>query len=592
MDIANWDNEPSLSGYKSHLYLPVHSWHAWVLWFLWPPVPSSCDQHGTSLCRGACPWGRLSNMHIAFAIFMAMKSLSSNGTQDHWIIKRGCTMATQNPKNNSPNQGNLDFVPEEAPQKEEKLHFILTGLTKKWCRNWDSSKCSTELGDQWLAVLSQLPEDFHSWAEKTFNFTWGYKILPDLIADLVHGELEAILDEAFTSVAWELPRYACMQRANWFAGRLEFAATPYTVEPHRPVHRGTANEVERIQSQQDVPRLFGQQDEWQNRLRKCRLDVLPEEINTPLLREPDPLPQFLIVHLFSGRRRATDCHAQLNRYAEKMRMRFVILSLDTAVSLHYGNLEYASTSWQQLEALYTQGLVAASICGSPCETFTEARFQAPPDDALHPERWPRPLRSFARLFGLENLTHREMRQLRAGSAFFLQVVMVLPWQVTSGGLFIAEHPATPRDRERPSIWTSALLELFQTHPDIKLYTLKQRQWGAKAVKPTGLLTLRLPHFFADMKACEDPTPDEQIEAAIGKDERTNEFCTAKFKEYPAAFCDGLSHAIAAQLRRCWIRKQCRFSEPNADLLSWIHEAAQASSTIRTNACWLPDYQGQ
>ena len=97
----------------------------------------------------------------------------------------------------------------------------------------------------------------------------------------------------------------------------------------------------------------------------------------------------------------------------------------------------------------SQGYVAASLCGSPCETYTEARFMPPPPEATHPEKWPRPLRSFLRLFGLDNLSHRKLRQLRA---FFLQVVMVLSWHVARCGV-VAEHPAPPTDRSRPSIWT-------------------------------------------------------------------------------------------------------------------------------------------
>ena len=122
--------------------------------------------------------------------------------------------------------------------------------------------------------------------------------------------------------------------------------------------------------------------------------------------------------------------------------------------------------------------------------------------------------------------------------------------------------------------------------------MKQSQWGALAPKPTGLLTLRLPHFMSDLKQCEAPTPLDQLETAIGVDSNTGEFKTAKYKEYPAAFCDGIANAISAQLRRAWLRRQCHVSEPTADLLAWVNEAAQASSEIRANAHRLPDYQGQ
>ena len=381
----------------------------------------------------------------------------------------------------------------------------------------------------------------------------------------------------------------CIRRADWFAGRLAFAAEPPPIQPHRPIRRGTANDSERAQTHQHVPRLYGEQAEWQTKLRQCQLDFHPPEALTPLWRAPTPMPTFLVAHLFSGRRRAEDCHAQLDKYAAQMRIRFVILSLDTANSIHYGNLEHKSVSWSQLQRLYARGHVAASICGSPCETFTEARFQAPPEGAPHPERWPR---SAARLFGLDGLSHRELRQLRTGSAFFLQVMQVLSRHVTMGGLFVAEHPAPPRDKSRPSIWASALVETFLALPELRLFTVKQSKWGARAPKPTGLLALRLPYFIADLHQCAAPTPDEELETAIGLDDETGQFRTAKYKEYPPAFCAGIANVIAAQLRRNWVRRQCRATEPDSDLLTWVNEAAQASKEVRANAQFLPDYQGQ
>ena len=355
--------------------------------------------------------------------------------------------------------------PVNASKNEEQLRFLFTGLTKQWCHKWEATCCHTELGDKWLAAMSQLPEEFHPWAEKIF-ISWGNNDLQDFIAQLVHGELESVLDDAFASVAYDLPRHDCMRRANWYAGRLEFASDPPPVRPHRPVQRGTANPIERATTAQHVTRLYGEQEEWLSKLRDCKLDFHPPDAPTPLWTTPTPMPTFLIAHLFSGRRRQTDCHAQLNKYAERLRVRFVVLSLDTANSIFYGNLEHTSASWLQLQKLYEQGHIAASICGSPCETFTEARYMQPPPEVATPFRWPRPLRSWARLFGLDNLTHREMRQLRAGSAFFLQVIQVLSWHITKGGLFVAEHPAAPRDRSRPSIWTSPLVETFLAVPSL------------------------------------------------------------------------------------------------------------------------------
>ena len=82
-------------------------------------------------------------------------------------------------------------------------------------------------------------------------------------------------------------------------------------------------------------------------------------------------PIFLIVHLFSGRRRSHDVHWHLAKLAEERGIEVAVLSMDTAVSPYYGDLTASSVSWQKLAHLYEQGLVAATVCGAPCETFRQ-----------------------------------------------------------------------------------------------------------------------------------------------------------------------------------------------------------------------------
>ena len=80
-----------------------------------------------------------------------------------------------------------------------------------------------------------------------------------------------------------------------------------------------------------------------------------------------------------------------------MGFRVQILSLDTAVSGFYGNLQLEHPTWKHLLHLYRAGRVAATMVGSPCETFSEARHHQPveaPDSFLG--KWPRPLRSALR----------------------------------------------------------------------------------------------------------------------------------------------------------------------------------------------------
>lgn len=210
----------------------------------------------------------------------------------------------------------------------------------------------------------------------------------------------------------------------------------------------------------------------------------------------DQRPCLLAVHLFSGRRREGDLHWHLQRLAAGLGVRFVVLSMDTAVSPWYGDLWHSSTSWRRLTQCYELGLVALTMVGSPCETFSEARFTPPPPE--EGVKWPRPLRSTEWFFGLPDLTTRELRQVHAGTNFFLQGLVALSSHITKGGLFLSEHPGMPKDPDRPSTWRAPLTLLLRKHVDVGLSHINQWQWGADAVKPTGLLAHRLPRLHRSL----------------------------------------------------------------------------------------------
>ena len=138
-----------------------------------------------------------------------------------------------------------------------------------------------------------------------------------------------------------LPRVECRDRISRLQARLhllerEFDAAP---QPHRPCKTGTANPIERRQAQQKVPSQYGDQDQWLAALREVRWSILPKDTAVPLFRHPDAQPHFLIVHLFSGRRRSGGFHGCLAKWAESRNYLITILSMDTANSVAYGNLQ-------------------------------------------------------------------------------------------------------------------------------------------------------------------------------------------------------------------------------------------------------------
>ena len=445
-----------------------------------------------------------------------------------------------------------------------------------------------DLGDWWMRLLFTFDPQFEEWTELVF-LSWGSHILPDIIAHVLDGEIEFQVEQIYYDIYSVLPRTECQTRLDLARQRLrrlqeELGAPP---GPHRPRRMGTANVRERRATAQRVPSSFGQHAEWLNHLRQVKWRTLPPDGATPLFGGVQGQRHFLFVHLFSGRRREGDFHACVAAWAERHNHLATILSMDTA------NLQMRSASWTELLACYKRGLVTATLAGTPCETFSEARHQQDPSEdpgkGQH-GRLPRPLRSWERLLGLEGLTRKETAQLHVGSAFFLQGTVLIAYQVISGGYFISEHPAPPMDDSRASIWSSPWMTLLRSHPDIHLHVVPQWKFGATVPKPTGLLALRLPFFIRSLFRHADHTLVKPKAVAIGKDAEGN-FRTSCHKEYPARFSAGLARAVTDQLEQDL--RLGRVASPNDcpdSLYSWIREAEEAYSSIRRSACWLPDFQ--
>ena len=152
-----------------------------------------------------------------------------------------------------------------------------------------------------------------------------------------------------------------------------------------------------------------------------------------------------------------------------------ILSLDTAIDKVYGNLSCTSKSWEEVQKLLEAGRVAAGLAGSPCETFSAARYWQPEevkDDEVQntrrAKRWPRPLRDHARPWGLPGLSSKELKQLRQGSQFALQTLAVLAWILVAGGSFVSEHPFPPKDEWKVSVFRTPLAKLLLQIPEVNL----------------------------------------------------------------------------------------------------------------------------
>eukprot|EP00435_Cladocopium_sp_Y103_P035191 s524_g9.t1 len=483
--------------------------------------------------------------------------------------------------------------PEDHVREGERPGDALTRCTRMWtmafCRRRDLDSMPV-LADWWVELLTSYGQEFDDWAEMVF-LLWGEHELPSLIEELFDGEAEAVLDSAYGDFAALLTRYEVLSKLSFMRQKRDrlLAEQQEPPRPHRPVKKGTANAVERQSSAQNVPHAYEEQVQWQASLRQLRWTILPPERSTPYVLDPDGTKRFFIVHLFSGRRRQGDLHHFLHLWSQQSQFRVTVLSFDTAVSVHYGDLDHRAEAWSQLRRCYSLGLIAATVLGTPCETFSEARYQQPPNG----ENWPRPLRSHDRPYGLQGLLLREVRQAGTGSLFFLQGLEVLAHHLTQGGLLISEHPAPPQAEERPTIWRIPLTQLLRQHPEVRLSVIGQWEWHAPAVKPTGLLSVRIPFLVPSMRSVGGLNTVKPKVVIVGKGP-DGCFKTAGLKEYPTKLSEGLSKALSDQLQRdarTGYLRECTALQDHLDLADWLQQAAQACAAFSAATKWMPDYQG-
>ena len=496
------------------------------------------------------------------------------------------------------NQLEIHAMPPSALEIGAQIGDALSDATQNWFRKHypqgPSPDEKQELIDQWIQILCiEFGENnpaYDNWLAFVF-LAWGDHWLPELIAAFMDGEAEYVVDEFFAEFAVELPRYQVLARISYLESCLRHCVETEPAPHRKPRQIDLSCHPKRNSKvSHKVPRAHGEQTQWLEQIRGSGLEEAPELQSCPRYKSLDDLPTFLVAHLFSGRRWEGDFHHELCRFAADKNWRVVILSLDTAVSVDFGNLMRHTVSWTTLTSIYLSGRIAATLCGPPCETFSEARFMDKPADCPGHIRWPRPLRSSERLFGLEGLSMKELRQCFVGSSFFLQCVWALCIHITMGGVYVAEHPAPPTEVSRPSIWTSPIIQLLLGLPDLVLHCVAQYRWGAEAVKPTGLLVWDMPFFRRDMYSLALSDVAKPTVAAIGTDS-TGQFRTARHKEYPGLFCRALAFSVGQQFGRFLSGGRTRADPATLEALDeWIRNAARECSEIRTGAQWLPDFQ--
>ena len=345
--------------------------------------------------------------------------------------------------------------PDDYANAGARLGDLLTAVSQRWyddyCTPGRHHSEVDRLQDRWIDVIGRLPQEFESWALRTFILL-GRFILPDLIAGLLDGEMEYHFDNEYAEFVFQFDEYQIGERITQLAHRLRLLDAPAPLpEVHRPVRPPQCNAQPRSVPMQSVPRLFDEQEDWQTELLRVQWQDMPPDPMIPLVQGLEPRPCFVIVHLFSGRRREHDIHHWLAAWSSRTNIALTIISMDAAISPVLGNLDVRSESWSTLRSLYLQGK------SRPQSLATRARrFHRLDGTRHHPSLHMGSGRGRSALLCsfLASITsrfaRRKMKQTKTGSAFFLQTLWTLACHLAYGGLTVRRRaPRTTTTRTPP-----------------------------------------------------------------------------------------------------------------------------------------------
>ena len=134
------------------------------------------------------------------------------------------------------------------------------------------------------------------------------------------------------------------------------------------------------------------------------------------------------------------------------------------------------TVWSALMQKIKSGYYDYIISGTPCETFSRARFVRP---------GPIPLRSVEHPYGLPGLSYEHKEQVRLGNLFAARTRDACIAVVQVGGGYIMENPEPWEGY--PSIWDLQEIKELQEKTGGSIMDIHQCPYGAETQKPTRLL---------------------------------------------------------------------------------------------------------
>ncbi len=467
----------------------------------------------------------------------------------------------------------------------------LSEATRRWC-NLVYDAPGERSTDEEVYQLQALWHEALPVAQTTGNhpweaifYRWGRSDIAEFMTIYSDGWTEVALEKAFSEVAdaMELPEL----EAKWDQAKSQYnrlvMEQDQPPQPHRPIYKPMTRGGHARRGLTAVENTYNEQEIYEANFALLKIDYTNHEPELPLYKWPGSRKCYLVLHLFSGRRREGDLHDHLQRMATGKDYDIKVYSMDLAVDDHYGDLSPTSEAWARVKEGLTKGIFAAGLAGSPCNTYSEARYHQPVDTA---RKWPRPVRNRMAPWGLPHLSKKELRHVRMGTVFAMEVMWTFAMMYRGGGIFLSEHPWIPSQEDRVSVWRLPVFQLLAQLPGLRLHCIPQGLHGAKSWKRTGIAALRCPKLAQSMRKWRtDYTPPESD--FIGMDSE-GRYKTAILKEYPMEFSGGLAQVLIDEFDRKHAFPSCEPRAVQADLHDWLSRAAAALGHIRHDADMRPD----
>ena len=256
-----------------------------------------------------------------------------------------------------------------------EVHTALTAEALQWTPNDDLS-----LSLRWCNVVDGFTVhggEAHHHAIWSFAL-WGRECLYDLPEQIEDPDIFSSIEAEYLCLLEDMPVSSLIDRLE----RLHRAQPPSFDQPSVSmddpiVDSRQAREIEPLastfSSMPDALRFFTDAPviDW------------PAQGGIPVCELEDGSRVLLILHLFSGRRRADDCHAWAHQLVFKYfpDLGVLMLSVDAAVGGELCDLLHGP-GLKALHGVVDAGLVAGTLSGPPCETWSAARHLLPPEDSL------------------------------------------------------------------------------------------------------------------------------------------------------------------------------------------------------------------